>query len=65
MLIVSNHYLLADAGYTWKKVRFYISGANLLTFSPFDLWDPEMGGGKGLSYPTQRTFNLGLQLSFK
>ena len=55
----------AEIGYTWKKVRFYISGANLLTFSPFDLWDPEMGGGKGLSYPTQRTFNLGLQLSFK
>lgn len=55
----------AEIGYTWKKVRFYISGANLLTFSPFDFWDPEMGGGKGLSYPTQRTFNLGLQLSFK
>ena len=55
----------AEIGYTWKKVRFYVSGANLLTFSPFDLWDPEMGGGKGLSYPTQRTFNLGLQLSFK
>ena len=54
----------AEIGYTYKKVRFYVSGANLLTFSPFDLWDPEMGGGRGLSYPTQRTFNVGLQLKF-
>ncbi|MDE5761263.1 TonB-dependent receptor [Bacteroides sp.] len=55
----------AEIGYTYKKARFYISGINLLTFSPFKLWDPEMGGGKGLSYPTQRTFNVGFQLSFK
>ena len=55
----------AEIGYTYKKARFYISGINLLTFSPFKLWDPEMGGGKGLSYPTQRTFNVGVQLSFK
>ena len=55
----------AEIGYTYKKARFYISGINLLTFSPFKLWDPEMGGGKGLSYPTQRTFNVGFQLTFK
>lgn len=55
----------AEIGYTYKKARFYVSGINLLTFSPFKLWDPEMGGGKGLSYPTQRTFNVGFQLSFK
>lgn len=52
-----------ELGYTWKKARFYVSGANVLTFSPFKLWDPEMGGGKGLSYPTQRTFNIGVQVS--
>ena len=52
----------AEIGYTFKKMRVYVSGANLLTFSPFKLWDPEMGGGKGLSYPTQRTFNIGFQL---
>lgn len=55
----------AEIGFTYKKARFYVSGVNLLTFSPFKLWDPEMGGGKGLSYPTQRTFNVGFQLSFK
>lgn len=53
-----------ELGYTYKKARFYISGANLLTFSPFKLWDPEMGGGKGLTYPTQRTYNIGVQVSF-
>lgn len=52
-----------ELGYTYKKARFYISGANLLTFSPFDLWDPEMGGGKGLTYPTQRTYNIGVQVT--
>ena len=53
-----------ELGYTYKKARFYISGANLVTFSPFDLWDPEMGGGKGLTYPTQRTYNVGVQVTF-
>lgn len=53
----------AEIGYTHKKMRFYISGSNLLTFSPFDLWDPEMGGGNGLYYPTQRVFNLGFQMT--
>lgn len=54
-----------EIGYTYKKLRVYASGINLLTFSPFKLWDPEMGGGKGLSYPTQRTFNVGFQLNFR
>ena len=48
-----------------KNFRIYFSGTNLLTFSPFKLWDPEMGGGKGMAYPTQRTFNLGVQITFK
>jgi hypothetical protein len=34
-----------------------------LTFSPFKYWDPEMGSGSGLSYPTQRVFNVGVQFS--
>lgn len=54
----------AEIGYTHKGWRFYLSGVNLLTFSPFDYWDPEMGGGSGLKYPTQRVFNLGIQVTF-
>ena len=45
------------------NLRFYFSGTNLLTFSKFKLWDPEMGGD-GLGYPIQKVFNFGLQLSF-
>lgn len=45
------------------NLRIYLSGTNLLTFSKFKLWDPEMGGN-GLGYPIQRVFNLGVQLSF-
>lgn len=61
-----------EAGYTfkkgWKKVglnnaRIYISGENLLCFSPFKLWDPEKGR-KGLGYPPNKRFNIGFQLQF-
>ena len=45
------------------KCRFYVSGNNLLTFSAFKLWDPEMGGN-GIGYPIQKVFNAGLQVSF-
>ncbi|MDR3246761.1 MAG: TonB-dependent receptor [Prevotellaceae bacterium] len=45
------------------NLRVYFSGTNLLTFSKFKMWDPEMGGN-GLGYPVQRVFNFGLQLSF-
>ena len=41
------------------------NAVNVLTFSRFKHWDPEMGGGAGMQYPTQRTFNLGLQVTFK
>ncbi len=45
------------------KARLYGSGTNLLTFSAFKLWDPEMAGN-GLGYPVQRVGNVGLQVSF-
>lgn len=46
-----------------SNLRLYLSGTNLLTFSKFKLWDPEMAGN-GLGYPIQKTYNIGLQLSF-
>ena len=55
----------AEIGYTYKGMRFYLSGVNLLTFSPFKHWDPEMGGGNGLYYPTQRVFNIGFQMTIQ
>lgn len=55
----------AEIGYTFKMFRAYLNGSNLLTFSPFKHWDPEMGGGSGMAYPTQRVFNIGIQFTFK
>ena len=54
----------AEIGYTYKKMRVYVSGTNLLTFAPFKYWDPEKGSGNGLGYPLQRTYNLGFQFNF-
>ncbi|WP_414602762.1 SusC/RagA family TonB-linked outer membrane protein [Phocaeicola plebeius] len=61
-----------ELGYTlpqkWTKkvhmesLRIYLSGTNLLTFSKFKLWDPEMGNGLG--YPIQRVFNIGINVNF-
>ena len=45
------------------RLRFYVSGTNLLLFSKFKLWDIEMGGN-GLGYPLQRVFNAGINISF-
>lgn len=63
----------AEFGYTLptqlvKKLymsncRIYVSGTNLLCWSRFKLWDPEMAGN-GLGYPLQRVFNVGLNVNF-
>lgn len=61
-----------EIGYSpknWKRFgigpgsRIYLSTENPLVFSPFKLWDPEMGS-RGLGYPPNRRFNIGMQLSF-
>lgn len=54
-----------ELGYNLKSLRFYVSGANLFTISSFKHWDPEMGGGSGMKYPTQRTLNIGVQMTIK
>ncbi|MDR2423633.1 MAG: TonB-dependent receptor [Prevotellaceae bacterium] len=46
-----------------ETARVYFSTENLLRFSSFKLWDPEMGG-EGMAYPLNRRFNVGLQLNF-
>ena len=63
----------AEIGYTLPKkvtqkmkisnMRFYLSGTNLLTFSPFKLWDPDLQTGPD-NYPNNMVVNLGVQLSF-
>jgi TonB-linked SusC/RagA family outer membrane protein len=53
-----------EVGYTFKFARIYLSGQNLVTWSPFKHWDPETGSGSGLAYPLLRTMSAGLQLTF-
>ena len=50
-----------EIGYSFPHVRLYFSGNNLAVFSPFKNWDPELSWN---SYPLQRTFNLGAQITF-
>ncbi len=68
----------AELGYTLPRktterlkihtFRIFLSGFNLLTFSDFTFWDPELGAGAsgntGAKYPIQRTFNLGINANF-
>ena len=44
--------------------RFYFQANNLVTFSDFKLWDPEMGSTNGEAYPLTKSFTLGLTVSF-
>ena len=53
-----------EIGYTFKFIRFYLAGQNLLTFSKFKHWDPELGAGKGLTYPTMLSGTIGAQINF-
>lgn len=42
---------------------FYLSGQNLLTFSKFKLWDPELGSN-GAKYPVTRMVTVGVRAQF-
>ena len=55
--------VLAKTGFL-QSLRFYVSANNLCTFSEFKLWDPEMGGGEGASYPPNRIISIGLNANF-
>ena len=47
-----------------QSARVYVSGSNLLQFSDFDLWDPEVGTTNGLKYPIMKSVSFGLNVSF-
>ena len=49
-----------------NKCRFFVSGENILTFSPlFSVFDPEtcVGGVGGNAYPLSRTWSFGLSVT--
>ena len=51
-----------------QKLRFYVSGENLLTFTKMaDMFDPETvsgGSNNGNAYPLSRTISVGMNLTF-
>ena len=64
----------AEIGYTFPKkwikkagmqaLRIYVAGTNLLTFSDFKLWDPELETATGAKYPITRNVSFGLNINF-
>lgn len=46
-----------------SSMYFYLSGQNLLTFSKFKLWDPELGPN-GAKYPITRMITCGVRAQF-
>lgn len=47
-----------------QRSRIYLMGYNILTFSPFKLWDVELGEGRGTKYPQLTTYNVGASFQF-
>lgn len=45
-----------------SSCRIYFNGLNLLTWSPFKMWDPELAGN-GFAYPIQKVFNIGVNVN--
>ena len=49
----------------WKLqgLKFFVRANNPFMISNFDLWDVELGEN-GFNYPIQKTYSIGLNLSF-
>lgn len=45
-----------------SSCRIYFNGLNLLTFSSFKDWDPELSSN-GFNYPLQKVFNIGINVN--
>lgn len=71
---VELSYAIPCKGGFLKKAKVYVSGQNLVTFTSYPLWNPDVnakGGGSSLTqgvddscYPIARTLTLGCRLTF-
>ncbi|MEI2292518.1 TonB-dependent receptor [Sphingobacterium sp. ML3W] len=62
-----------DIGYTLPKhltnrikansIRLFLVGSNLLTWSKFKLWDPELATPRGEDYPLPKSFTFGININ--
>jgi TonB-linked SusC/RagA family outer membrane protein len=53
-----------DETSVFKSVRVFFRGSNLFVWSPFKLWDPELGGEGYRKYPMTRYMALGCEIHF-
>ncbi|UII24277.1 SusC/RagA family TonB-linked outer membrane protein [Fulvivirga ligni] len=47
-----------------KNGRIFVRGDNLVRFSKFDLWDPELNTSNGFRYPIMKSISAGFDLNF-
>ena len=47
-----------------KSASVYLMGTNLLTFSNFKPWDPELNSSNGTAYPNVSSYSVGVKFSF-
>lgn len=47
-----------------SSLRVYAIGYNVATFSEFDMWDVELGDGRGDSYPLTKMYTIGIDFQF-
>lgn len=47
-----------------SSARVFVRGTNLLTFSSFKLWDPELDSNDGGKYPLMMSLSAGLEFKF-
>jgi hypothetical protein len=62
-----------EIGYTLPKswlikqhinsIRIFFMGTNLLTWSKFKMWDPELGSSTGEEYPISKVLTLGVTIN--
>ena len=47
-----------------SQLTVYLSGRNLLTFSPLKIMDPELRNAAAQEYPNERAYTVGIQVGF-
>lgn len=47
-----------------SMVSVYVSGQNLITWTPFENFDPEISNDRGWYFPTQKAITAGLRIQF-
>lgn len=47
-----------------QSANVFLEGVNILTFTPFKLYDVELGDGRGAAYPNSKSYAIGFGFQF-